>query len=125
MIKLIQRILVVLLLVGGCSIIFEEDLSEEIVYVNMPVDGTISPDTTQLFWWDIVEGALGYNLQIVAGSFADPQFLVVDTNSTGDKFMFDLLPGTYEWRINGWNNYSETSYSYSLLTISDSTTNEE
>lgn len=125
MIKKSLRILTFVLFSSGCSIIFEEDLSEEIVYVNMPIDGTVSQNQSQLFWWEMVDGAIGYNLQIVEGTFSDPLFLVVDTNATGDKFLFDLLPGEYEWRINGWNNYSETGYFYNLLTITDTVTYEE
>jgi len=125
MIKKALRVLTIALLSGGCSIIFEEDLSMEIVQVNMPIDRTVSQDSSQLFWWEMLEGAIGYNLQIVAGSFFEPLYLLVDTNITGDKFLFDLLPGAYEWRIKGWNNYSETDYSNSILTIIDSTTNEE
>ncbi|MCD4711429.1 MAG: hypothetical protein K8R52_11340 [Bacteroidales bacterium] len=125
MIKKSLRILTFVLFSSGCSIIFEEDLSEEIVYVNMPIDGTVSQDQSQLFWWEMVDGAIGYNLQIVEGTFSDPLFLVMDTNATGDKFLFDLLPGEYEWRINGWNNYSETGYFYNLLTITDTVTYEE
>ena len=125
MIQKALRILIIALLGGGCSIIFEEDLSKEIMHVNMPIDGTVSQDSSQLFWWEMLNEAIGYNLQIVAGSFSEPLYLVVDTNATGDKFLYDLLPGTYEWRIKGWNNYSETDYCFNLLTIKDSISNEE
>lgn len=125
MIKKILGILTIVLLGSGCGIIFEDDLSKEIIHVNLPIDGAVSLDTSQLFWWELIDGALGYNLQIVAGSFTDPLYLVADTNVAGDKFRFILLPEVYEWRINAWNNYSETDYFYNLLTIRDSTTNEE
>jgi len=119
------RILIALLILGGCNIIFEDDLSEEIISINMPVDGTVTLDPSQLFWWEILDGAIGYNLQIVKGTFENPSYLVVDTSAASDKIHFDLLPGDYEWRINGWNTYSETDYVYQLLTIEDSTAYEE
>jgi len=125
MIKKTFRILTIILFGSGCSIIFEEDLSKEMIHVLMPMDDTVSQDTSQLFWWELLDEALGYNLQIVAGSFAEPLTLMVDTNLVGDKFHFYLTPGTYEWRINGWNNYSETDYFYKMLTIVDSSSYEE
>jgi len=114
------RIFFALLIVGGCNIIFEDDLSEDSITINMPVDGTVTLDQSQLFWWEMLDGALGYNLQIVQGTFENPSHLVVDTSAASDKILFDLLPGQYEWRINGWNNYSETEYMYQMLTIEDS-----
>jgi hypothetical protein len=116
---------VIVRLASGCNIIFEEDLSKEVILVNMPVDGTISSDTSQLFWWEMLDGALAYNLQIVAGSFDNPLYLLVDTNAVGNKFLHNILPGEYQWRISGWNNSSETEYGYHLLTITDSTIDEE
>lgn len=113
---------VLVLLPANCSLIYEDDLSEEIVYVIMPVDGTTSSLMQQVFWWETVEGAIKYRLQIVEGDFLDPHALVADTNVSGDKFQVVLPPGGYEWRIRGWNNFSETDFFYSLLTISDTST---
>lgn len=125
MIRKVLIIFVIVRLASGCNIIFEEDLSKEVILVNMPVDGTISSDTSQLFWWEMLDGALAYNLQIVAGSFDNPLYLLVDTNAVGNKFLHNILPGEYQWRISGWNNSSETEYGYHLLTITDSTIDEE
>lgn len=119
------KILFLTLLFGGCSIIFEDDLSGDTILVNMPINGTVSQDSVQLFWWENLEGALGYRLQIVAGSFDEPFYLVVDTNASNNKFHFELFPGDYQWRIKGWNNYSETDYVYNDLTILDQPANEK
>jgi hypothetical protein len=105
----------------SCSIIFEEDLSGEIIYILMPADGTETNEQDQLFWWEPVEDALEYNLQIVKGSFFEPLSFVADTNISDDKYRIDLDPGEYEWRIQGRNDYSATDYFYSLLSIRDTT----
>ena len=115
----IVQVVVMSLILGACSIIFEDDLSDEVVYVIIPADGTDSDYHTQLFWWETVEGVIKYNLQIVEGDFSNPYSLVADTNIAGDKFEIELEEGAFEWRIRGWNNYSETEYFYSLLTITD------
>jgi hypothetical protein len=114
-----------MLLSGACSLIFEEDISTEEVYVIMPVDGTETTVHEQLFWWETIGEALKYNLQIVEGTFTNPHAFVADTNVSGDKFRIDMVPGEYEWRISAWNNYSETDYFYSYLSISDTITADE
>ncbi len=113
--------LVLLTFLGGCSIIFEEDISEEIIYIIMPPDGTLTVNQDQLFWWASIDYAIKYNLQIVEGDFLTPLSFVADTNMSGDKFQINLPPGNYEWRILGWNNYSETDFFYSRLIIEDTT----
>lgn len=116
-----MKLILMIALINGCAIIFEDDISEEVVYVIMPADGSQSIIQDQLFWWETIEGALKYNLQIVEGSFFAPISFVSDTNIAGDKFMVNLSPGDYEWRILGWNNYSETDFFYSSLVIEDTT----
>jgi hypothetical protein len=112
--------IIVALLAFACSyIIYEDDLSKEILFIIMPVHGTKTDVQEQVFWWETLEGVIKYRLQIVEGSFREPYYFVADTNIAGDKFIIDLLPGSYEWRIQGWNNYSETVYFNSVLTITD------
>lgn len=118
-VRKIMKMLVLLALLGGCSIIFEEDISEEIIYIIMPADGTSTVNQDQLFWWESINDVIKYNLQIVEGDFSAPQSFVADTNMPGNKFQINLPPGDYEWRILGWNNYSETDFFYSKLIIED------
>lgn len=110
-----------LLLTGACSLIFEDEINEEELLVIMPHDGTESVNQDQLFWWEFVPGALDYNLQIVVGSFTEPEVFVADTMLSGNKFNVTLQPGQYEWRICALNNYSSTAYFYSTLSITDTT----
>lgn len=107
------------LLNTACEIIYEEDLSDDILFIIMPHHGTVTEVQEQVFWWETIEGVIKYRLQIVEGSFREPYYFVADTNVAGDKFIINLAPGSYEWRIQGWNNYSETLYFYSELNISD------
>lgn len=116
------RILISLILIqffAGCGIIFEDDISEESIYMIIPFDGLESDSQDQIFWWEPVNGAIRYNMQMVTGSFSFPEVLVADTNIAGEKFEVQLSPGLYEWRIMAWNNYSETDYTYGTLTIRD------
>ena len=56
--------LIVLTLIG-CEDIFEADLSGEVVVIIAPKDGLQTEIQPNTFWWEAVEGAEGYNLQIV------------------------------------------------------------
>lgn len=114
-------IFLIMPLLASCSIIFEDDIANEEVYVIMPRDGAESIVQEQLFWWEPVYGALDYNLQIVSGTFNDPLGFIADTMVIGDKFSRKLQPGEYEWRISAMNNFSSTRYFYSTLTITDTT----
>lgn len=122
MIKRMKKILALnfaILLIGGCEIIFEEDLSSAMIHVIMPADGTVSDDKNQLFWWDPLDGVINYKLQIVEGDFTLPLSFQADTSIICNKLYIHLEPGSYEWRIKGMNQYSETGFSYGILVIRD------
>ena len=123
--RLLWISIILCLLTGSCSLIYELDLSDEVVTVIMPVDGSVSEQSTQLFWWESMIGATEYNFRMVEGSFRDPRGFVCDTYLTEDKYEITLDPGEYEWRIQARNNYSESIYCSGFLTIVDNTTNEE
>lgn len=63
------------------------------------------------FWWDKVEDALQYRLQVVSPKFDSATVMVADTVVKGDKLSLTLSPGNYQWRIRAENGSSETSYS--------------
>ena len=94
------------------------ELKDKIVVLVAPQDNYQGNTTTLLFWWDEVDGAKKYNLQIVKPDFSSPQQLVLDTNVTSNKFTFTLVPGnTYQWRVKAFNNASKTVYSTHTLTL--------
>jgi len=101
----------------GCEIIFEEDLSKQELIVISPPENRDTEQTNQLFWWEPVEGALDYHLQIVSGTFASPEQIVEDTILILNKHEVSLSPGSYQWRLFARNNYSKTEDYLGSLTI--------
>lgn len=104
----------------GCEIFTEPDLTGKQVTIFSPPDGLETTISTQSFWWEHVEDAEQYNLQIVTPSFYYIERLFADTFITANKFLYTLLPGEYEWRVNALNFSSQTEYTVHKLII-DST----
>lgn len=106
----------------SCEDIFEKNLKKENVEILAPYSGLETNISTITFWWNKLDGATGYNLQIVTPTFSNIIKLVLDTNITTNKFTFSMIPGSYQWRVKAYNNSSETDYVTYSLTI-DSTAN--
>jgi hypothetical protein len=99
----------------------ETDLDGKLVSILAPSDQDTVSTTTPLFWWNELDGALNYHLQIVYPDFNSPQSLLYDTLVGADRFYPDLNPGhTYYWRIRPENGSSNGDWVIRSLTI-DST----
>lgn len=110
-------IFLLLLLLTGCKEFFEPSIEKRNVVLLAPVNGTESVQYAQSFWWEQVEDALKYRLQVVSPTFAGTARLVLDTLITADKFNFTLDPGNYEWRVRAENGSSQTPYTTSAFVI--------
>lgn len=99
-----------------------KDIKKELVTIISPVDNFKTPNNTITFWWDELEGAETYNLQIVSPNFSSVSSLVLDTVISTNKFTKTLIPGTYQWRIKATNNGGSTAYVTRDLII-DTTSN--
>lgn len=111
-----------ILLVGGCRKDFiETDLAGKSVSILAPADQDTVSTTTPLFWWNLIDGARNYHLQIVYPDFNAPQILLYDTLVDDDRFYPELSAGnTYFWRIRPENGSSNGDWVTRSVTI-DST----
>ncbi len=97
------------------------DIDDKSITVNAPANNLVTPNNSITFWWELLNGAEKYNLQVVKPNFANVAQLVADTNITGNKLTLSLQPGTYQWRIKATNAGHSTAYQIFTLKI-DSTT---
>lgn len=104
----------------SCKDFIEPSIEDKKVFVNAPADSTQTSNYLQTFWWEEIEDALSYRVQIVTPDFANASRLVMDTLVTGNKFIYTLDPGVYEWRIRGENGSSSTLYATQTLTVFES-----
>lgn len=109
-----------LLFLVSCNDFIETSIEDKKVFVNAPADSTQTNIYLQTFWWEEVEDALSYRVQIVTPGFANASRLIMDTLVTGNRFIYTLDPGVYEWRIRGENGSSSTLYATQMLTVFES-----
>lgn len=99
---------------------FEKDLNNKQIILNSPPDSLQTVVSTQTFWWEEVDGATKYRLQIVHPNFLMPLQLVLDSTITQLSFDYTLIPGkTYQWRVRAENESSETPYVTRTLFVND------
>lgn len=97
------------LLIWSCEDFIEPNINKKEVTLNSPLDMDTLTGTVA-FWWEEVESATHYNLQIVENSFASPVQLVLDSNIADNVFSIQLTEGLYEWKLSAQNNTSQTEY---------------
>lgn len=100
--------------------IIVKDIKNSTVNLLSPPDGYSTPNTSITFWWDEVDGAEKYDIQVVSPSFSSIQQLITDTSTTSDKTSITLTPGTYQWRVRAVNNGGTSGWSTRTLTIDTS-----
>ena len=116
------NIIIVMTMIGCTKDFVVKNIKNATVTINAPTDNIKTPNNVITFWWDEVDGAEKYNLQIVKPNFNAIQQLIVDTNITTNKFNHTFTPGTYQWRIKATNSAGSTAYTTRTLII-DTTSN--
>lgn len=114
--------LFIVLLSVSCEDVFEKDISEKRIHLIAPSDSSVTTINDQTFMWTEVEGATGYNLQIVYPSYNRIQKIVLDTNLTNTRFDYTLFSGDFQWSVIAYNNSSSTREGYYQvfnLTVTD------
>jgi hypothetical protein len=94
----------------SCENFISPNLKKKEVVVLAPGEGVHLTTNAVDFWWEELKGAEYYDLQIVSPSFSAVQKMVLDTPVIDNHFVFQLQPGTYQWRVRGTNNASSTAY---------------
>ncbi|QEC79325.1 fibronectin type III domain-containing protein [Mucilaginibacter ginsenosidivorax] len=98
-------------LLSSCKEFIEPSIAKRQVILQAPADQYLSTKYTVNFWWDEVEDALSYRLQVVTPGFDSVGSLILDTLVKGNKFTSTLEPGNYQWRVRAENGSSQTAYS--------------
>ena len=113
-------LIAITMLFVSCDDIIEKDISKEYVKLMAPRNNLTTVQLTHTFWWEWLEAAESYNIQIVEGTFTSVTRFVLDSTITENKFTYTLTPGEFQWRVKGINNGGTTLYTTFNLTI-DST----
>ncbi|MCK4661793.1 MAG: hypothetical protein KAT68_02925 [Bacteroidales bacterium] len=118
--KFLLYVLVATGIMSACNDFFEENIEGQTVYLLAPADSLHTVQYENTFWWEHIEDADKYQLQIFSPSYDFMEVFVLDTNLSINKFTYTLYPGTFEWRVRAYNSSSSTDY-FSRVLIIDST----
>lgn len=105
-----------------CQDLLVNDISDQEIEAYSPKDSISITTTNVTFWWESLDDATQYNIQVVSPSFNSIQKLWYDSIITSNKIELALSPGIFEWRIKAINDISETKFTSNSFRI-DSTMN--
>ena len=54
----------------SCDDFVEKDIDNEVISLLSPKNNLLTIQPTHTFWWDLLDGAEVYNMQIVEGTFS-------------------------------------------------------
>lgn len=121
--KTVKQLLFFIIIITSlvsCDDFIEDDIQSETVSLLAPANNLTTIQLTHTFWWDWLEGAEMYQMQLVEGSFSSVTQFLLDTTISTNKFEYTLYPGSFQWRVRGLNNGSETYYTTFTLNIDSS-----
>ena len=93
------------------------DLSDEVVVLRSPNTTGYIVTTTVSFWWEELEGATGYELQVVSPDFLQTANLLVNDKLTETSAEYELSEGDYEWRVRAYNDGYSTGFTKGTFSI--------
>lgn len=114
--KIFIQLLAVAYLFLGCEeIISVPDISEELVQIIAPSDGSLVTESSVNFTWETIEFAEQYQVQVASPTFGNATAVVIDTilgDSTQSfrRFRAELQEANYQWRVRALNSNYSTSY---------------
>ncbi len=109
------------LIVISCEeILFEENITDEIVSIIAPTNNAVVENNTVNFSWETITGATKYRLQIAQPNFANAAQILEDTLITGANYRTTLTPANYEWKIRAQNESSETEPTTTQFRVEES-----
>lgn len=105
----------------SCDEFLEKDISEKSVDMLAPADNAVALEGAVSFWWNPVEGATGYDLQLVQPDFDESVNLVADTVVAGNSFTLELEAGSYQWRVCALNSAYQSQFTTFSLVVKSAT----
>lgn len=102
---------IVLLMANACEEAVETPVTDKKVKLLSPANQVVSADTVQLFYWEPLENATQYQLQIVSPNFDSIVRLTVDTVIDKNQFQQQLRRDKYQWRVKALNNATSGTFS--------------
>lgn len=98
-------ILMMAILFSSCEEALETALDGKKVTLLSPANNITTSTRTQIFYWEHMNGALDYQIQIVHPRFDSIARLMKDTIISGNQLTITLdSPAAFQWRVRAMNN---------------------
>ena len=104
-------ILLAMLTFQSCEEALETSLIDKKVTLLAPANNITTSNTNQTFYWETIDGAAEYQLQVVNPKFDSIAQLITDTIINKNQFVIEMNGGDYQWRVKAINNSSSSQYS--------------
>ena len=95
----------------SCEEALETPIDTYNVTLLAPANNVVSDETDQTFYWEKLDNATQYQLQVVTPKFDSIVKLIVDTTISANQFTQILEQGSFQWRVKAQNNSTTTSFS--------------
>lgn len=93
----------------GCDDIIEDDITDDSIALQAPLDRTEIIGNSVQFRWNGIEGADEYRIQI---NNKRTNTIILDILVGTTLFDYTTNPGSYTWRVRGENFAYQTAYSF-------------
>ncbi len=107
-------------ILASCSDVFEDNIEEETVTILSPGNNTTVNTLSPYLWWEEVEGAFQYRIQVVTPAFGSNQQFIEEVITEANRIQLSLSPGEYQWRVRAENGSSETNYTIATFIVDSS-----
>lgn len=97
--------------------VFTQDISESLVVLIAPSEGSVIETNPIIFSWEEVAFAENHVLQVATPNFENAQQVVVDELVVGTSLEQTLSNGSYQWRVKAKNSSSETNFTTNNFTV--------
>ena len=117
--KKVRQLIYLFLIVAisSCSDIIEKSISKDTVILISPGNNDTLSSYSQTFYWDAVDGASTYELQLAYPNFNNIKYFI-DTTIKTTRFTYTLpYSGAWQWQVRALNGSSQTSYAKNSLTL--------
>lgn len=101
----------IFILFQQCDTALERDLRGHKVILLSPVNNVSSTEVHQIFYWETLNGAQKYQLQVVSPKFDSIVTLIADTTLINNRITILMPAGSFQWRVRGINNSTQSDFS--------------
>jgi hypothetical protein len=102
---------------GSCAKWFNTDIEDVSVILLSPPNNHSDSIAGKTFWWEEVEGAEEYQLQVVSPSFDSIVRIALDSTMDETSFITVLTSAEYQWRVRPVNQSYNGQWSTRTLTV--------